>query len=195
MDNNNRQGSFAVIAGGALIALGIWLVVDRLFGSALEPIRQLIHFMWSIAWPLALIGLGALILMRRESLRPTSSITGKRLYRSRSNRMVSGVIGGLADYLGLDATLLRILFALLTVAGGFSGVIVYIVASIIIPEEPLGSTAAATPPIPPVTPSPPVWPVAHPAPVPPTAPASTPEAEQPTPESPAPNGAFTPPTN
>ena len=159
MDKNNRQGSFAVIAGAGLIVLGVWLVAERVLGPALEPLRQLTHFLWSIAWPLALIGLGALILAKRESLRPTSSITGKRLYRSRGDRMISGVISGIADYLGMEATLLRILYALVTFVGGFGpGVVIYIIASIIIPEEPLGSSAKSTPaaPVtPPVAPTPP----------------------------------------
>ena len=149
MDNNDRRGNFAVIAGLGLIALGVWLVAERILGPALEPLRQATRFMWSIAWPLALIGLGALILLRRDSLRPSGHINGKRLYRSRSDRMVSGVVGGLAAYLGIDSTLLRIMYALLTVAGGVgAGFVVYVIAVIIVPEEPLGVTTVKPPSVP-----------------------------------------------
>lgn len=61
-------------------------------------------------------------------------MTGKKLYRSRSNRMITGVCGGIGEYFGIDPTLVRVglvIFACL----GFSGVIAYIIASIIIPEE------------------------------------------------------------
>ena len=65
-----------------------------------------------------------------------------RLYRSRSDRMLFGVAGGMADWLGLDPSLVRLVWALLILAGGV-GLLLYIVAAIVIPEEPLGGAAAA----------------------------------------------------
>ncbi len=59
----------------------------------------------------------------------------KRLYRSRSNVMLAGVCAGLADYFDLDPTLVRLGYFLLTLFTAFSGVIVYIVAAIVIPQE------------------------------------------------------------
>ena len=59
----------------------------------------------------------------------------KKLYRSRENRMICGVCGGIADYFNVDATLIRLVLALFAVTGG-SGIIAYIIAAIIIPEEP-----------------------------------------------------------
>jgi phage shock protein C len=59
---------------------------------------------------------------------------GKRLTRSTSDRMLAGVAGGLANYLGLDPTILRIAFVVLTVFGG-SGIILYIVFWLLMPEE------------------------------------------------------------
>jgi phage shock protein C len=63
----------------------------------------------------------------------------RKLYRSRSNRQVAGVCGGLAQYFNLDATLIRILFVVLAVLGG-SGLLLYVAMWIIVPNEP--STAA-----------------------------------------------------
>ena len=58
----------------------------------------------------------------------------KRLYRSLKDRMVAGVCGGLADYLGVDPTLIRLAFVFFTLwAGG--GLLAYIIAWIVIPEE------------------------------------------------------------
>ena len=45
----------------------------------------------------------------------------RKLYRSKSNRQVAGVCGGLAEYFNLDATLIRILFVVLAVLGGWPG--------------------------------------------------------------------------
>ena len=59
----------------------------------------------------------------------------KRLYRSRSDRMVAGVAGGLAQYLNVDPTLVRLGFVVLSLAGG-PGLLLYIVMWIVVPEEP-----------------------------------------------------------
>ena len=58
----------------------------------------------------------------------------KKLFRSRSNRVIGGVCGGLAQYLNIDPTVLRVITALLTFVMGMS-LWVYLLAWIIIPEE------------------------------------------------------------
>ncbi|NDL67195.1 PspC domain-containing protein [Anaerotalea alkaliphila] len=60
----------------------------------------------------------------------------KKLYRSRSDRMLAGVCGGLGKYLGIDPTLIRLVFIIMVFAG-FSGILTYIIAMIVIPEQPL----------------------------------------------------------
>lgn len=57
----------------------------------------------------------------------------KRLYRSESNRMICGVCAGIAEYILIDPTIVRLLFALLGFTG--TGIIAYFVAAIIIPTE------------------------------------------------------------
>ena len=57
----------------------------------------------------------------------------KRLTRSK-DKMIAGVAGGLANYLNLDPTIIRILFVLIAFAGGAS-VLAYIIMWIIVPEE------------------------------------------------------------
>lgn len=59
----------------------------------------------------------------------------KKLTRSKSNRMVAGVCGGLAEYLGWDPTLLRIVYILATIFTAFAGVIVYVILWIVMPER------------------------------------------------------------
>jgi phage shock protein PspC (stress-responsive transcriptional regulator) len=58
-----------------------------------------------------------------------------RLYRSRTNKVVAGVCGGLGEYLNIDATIVRLICIFLTLLGG-SGIIVYILAYFIIPLKP-----------------------------------------------------------
>ncbi|GFZ39671.1 PspC domain-containing protein [Bacteroides nordii] len=59
----------------------------------------------------------------------------RKLTRSRSDRMLAGVCGGLAQFFGLDVSLVRIAYAILTIFTAFAGVPVYILMWIIIPEE------------------------------------------------------------
>jgi phage shock protein C len=61
----------------------------------------------------------------------------KRVYRSRTDRVLGGVCSGLAKYFGLDPVLLRVLWAIAFFVGG-AGLLAYIIAWIIIPEEPVG---------------------------------------------------------
>lgn len=63
----------------------------------------------------------------------------KRLFRSRENKMVAGVCGGLGEYFEIDPTIVRLLFALLVLANGM-GVLAYVAMWIIVPEE--GETTA-----------------------------------------------------
>lgn len=59
----------------------------------------------------------------------------RRLYRSRSDKELGGVCGGLAEYFQLDPSLIRLAWIIFAVLGG-SGVLAYILAWIVIPEQP-----------------------------------------------------------
>jgi phage shock protein PspC (stress-responsive transcriptional regulator) len=59
----------------------------------------------------------------------------KRLYRSREERMIWGVCGGIAKYLDVDPTVIR-LVAVLTLFLGFAGLLIYPILTIIMPLEP-----------------------------------------------------------
>ncbi len=60
--------------------------------------------------------------------------TGKKLVRSK-NKVLAGVLGGIAEYLDVDPTVVRVLYTVLTVFTAFSGVILYPILWLIIPED------------------------------------------------------------
>jgi len=62
----------------------------------------------------------------------------KKLYRSRTNRMIAGVCAGLADFFGIDPTVVRLVFVAGALLGFGSFVLIYLVLFIVVPEEPLG---------------------------------------------------------
>ena len=58
----------------------------------------------------------------------------KKLFKSRTNKKLCGVCGGLAAYFDIDVTLVRLAWVAFTFLGG-SGILIYIIAAIIIPNE------------------------------------------------------------
>lgn len=65
----------------------------------------------------------------------------RRLMRSRDDRVIGGVAGGLGAYLGIDPVIVRLVFVVLALAGG-GGILAYIIASIVIPDAPEGGMPA-----------------------------------------------------
>ncbi|MCI8636143.1 MAG: PspC domain-containing protein [Eubacterium sp.] len=59
----------------------------------------------------------------------------KRLYKSSTNRVLFGVCGGIGEYFNIDPTIVRLLFILLVFGAG-SGLAIYFVAALIMPDEP-----------------------------------------------------------
>jgi phage shock protein C len=64
------------------------------------------------------------------------SLTGRRLLRSTTDRQIAGVCGGLAEYLGVDSTVMRLLWVILAIFPGaiVFGILVYVIAWFIMPE-------------------------------------------------------------
>lgn len=62
-------------------------------------------------------------------------MSGKRLYRSESNKIIGGVCGGIAEFFNIDPSIVRIIAVLLSIGSIGTGVLVYIVAWILIPPE------------------------------------------------------------
>ena len=58
----------------------------------------------------------------------------KKLYRNPNNKMLAGVCSGLAEYINIDPTVIRVIWALVGLTG--TGIIAYLVCALIIPEKP-----------------------------------------------------------
>jgi len=65
----------------------------------------------------------------------SKEINGKRLFRSRKNKMIAGVCAGLGEYFGIDPTIVRLVWVLFTFFSFGAGVLAYVVAWVIIPEK------------------------------------------------------------
>lgn len=60
----------------------------------------------------------------------------KRLYRSRKERVLAGVCGGIGQYLGIDPVIIRLLWVIFTLLSMGFGLLLYLAAWLIVPEEP-----------------------------------------------------------
>lgn len=60
----------------------------------------------------------------------------KKLYKSLTDKKVCGVCGGLAKYLSIDATLVRLIWAIVTLCTVGTGLLAYIICAVIMPDEP-----------------------------------------------------------
>lgn len=60
----------------------------------------------------------------------------KKLYRSITDKKLAGVCGGLAEYLGMDSTIIRLILVLAVLFAGV-GILAYIIAALVIPQQPM----------------------------------------------------------
>lgn len=65
----------------------------------------------------------------------------KKLYRSKTDKKLAGVCGGLAEYTDTDPTIWRLVFVLLALPGGLPGVIPYILMWLVVPEQPSAASS------------------------------------------------------
>ena len=136
--NAGRNG--ALVIGIIIIVFGMALLLNSL-GWLPVSLGYLWHLFWRLSWPLLLIGIGLLVLLSafwgdrgwwRDIRMPAQGVV---LRRSRSNRMVDGVCGGLAEYFNIDPSLIRIIWAIGTLSTMGMGILAYIIAAIVLPEE------------------------------------------------------------
>ena len=144
MSKASHHTGWPVLAGIVLVVLGVRLLLTTFLGPLLYPLAWLFGLLARVGWPLLLIGIGILLIIRARG--GGFNVTGKRLYRSRTNRMIGGVLGGLSAYLNIDVTVLRVIFAILTlVTGVWWGVLLYVAAMIVVPEEQWGASWTGAP--------------------------------------------------
>ena len=134
------KGNRGLLWGGLLILAGLVLMLNN-FGWLPIRLEQLWNAFWALFWPLLLIGLGIFLLLRLSGRAPDwrrlkETTSGLPLRRSRDDRVIAGVCGGLARYLNIDSLIVRIAWVLLSVATvGTVGLLLYVLAVLFIPVE------------------------------------------------------------
>jgi phage shock protein PspC (stress-responsive transcriptional regulator) len=135
-----------VIVGTILILFGLSIFARTVLGDIWSPFASIIWWGVRLFWPIVLVGMGIFVIYlasagvfsRHQPTEFTFSAPqpGTRLYRSRSDRHLAGVCGGLANYFGMDPTIVRIIAVALFFFGVFFPVCVaYFIAWLVVPEE------------------------------------------------------------
>jgi phage shock protein PspC (stress-responsive transcriptional regulator) len=140
-DFKDPKSGAAALGGAALIVFGLWFLIRT---TGIIP-AQVLKVIGDASGALVLIALGVLLVMFARRGRLQLPPAGTKLFRSRDDKWIGGVLGGLGKYLGVDPVLLRIATIVLAVLGVGSVVIAYIVLWIVVPEEPLYPAAGPTP--------------------------------------------------
>jgi phage shock protein C len=130
----------AFVFGILLVVIGVFLLFKEL--EIFHDFR-FFNISFSMLWGLLLVVLGAFLLLSSKKSSKTSensdtsqqSFGNKKLYRSKSDRMISGVCSGIAKYFDIDPSIVRLLWVLATFISVGIGLVIYILFIIIIPEE------------------------------------------------------------
>ena len=128
-----------------LILFGI-LLLSREFG--LFDYFQFWRIPWRVLWAVFLIFIGLFMIFAANKSQKTANEQGevnsyftsllKQLYRSRDNRMVAGVCGGLGDYFKIDPSIVRLLWVFAAIASAGLGVLTYVILIFVLPEAEIG---------------------------------------------------------
>jgi phage shock protein C len=135
-ETTTPRGRDGALIGALVVALGVYLLLRNL-GMVVPGFSIVLDLLRRVGWPLAIILVGVAMIVGFG--RAGFQLPGReaRLVRSRSSRIMGGVMGGLADYLSADPTMLRLLYvaaAFLTDLG--AALVAYLVCAIVIPLEP-----------------------------------------------------------
>lgn len=133
-----KSTQIAIIVGAGCVLFGVW----RLFGVAFgfgwwTAIQKAIGAVFSYLWPLALICSGVYVVWaaRTGRLKGMADVDWKKPFgRSVVDKRISGVCGGIAQFLGIDSTFVRVLAVILFVIAPPFAVIAYAVAAIFVPK-------------------------------------------------------------
>jgi phage shock protein PspC (stress-responsive transcriptional regulator) len=122
--------------GSLLIVIGLFLLFRQL---GLFYSFHFWHIPWQTVWAVLLIIIGAVLLFNKTKAGSGEGEEGesdKKLYRSRTQKMIGGVCGGLAEYFEIDVSVVRVLWVIGTLLSIGLGVLAYLVMLIVFPEGP-----------------------------------------------------------
>lgn len=134
----NNAPQAAVIVGILLIIVGAWSLLNALVPSAaIDRIVAFVRMAWGVIWPCALLVAGGYILWASKSGKLSGfkqPNPGAPFRRSRADKRIFGVCGGIAYYFSVDATVVRIIAVILLAAFPLMALVAYFVIALFVPQ-------------------------------------------------------------
>lgn len=135
MVGNGKHSEAALVVGGIMVALGILLLVQRGAPEVWAGMSAALQMVANVAWPVCIIAAGVILIYAARKGTLTSQ-RGSRVYRSRDNRRLGGVCGGIAEHFSMNAVFVRILAVVLFVMSiGLVGLL-YLILWASLPDDP-----------------------------------------------------------
>ena len=133
-DGKMTFSTIAMVVGILLVLFGLWHLTKPFLGTLFSDIWQVVSLVFSILWPILIIagGVCLMLIARKGNL---SLPTDRKLYRSIRNKKIGGVCGGIAEYLGVDAAVVRVITIVLAILCIYVIIPLYILFWIIIEPD------------------------------------------------------------
>lgn len=148
VESQKKTSSILFIFGLLLVIIGVGLLLENLGW----PFWHFFKTAFNYLLPIFIIAIGLFLIISYFTKKRDVNITkteneetkvelktgetAKRLFRSRKNRMLFGVCGGLGEYLNTDPTIVRILWVILAISSFGIALLLYLIMAVIVPEEP-----------------------------------------------------------
>lgn len=133
-----KSVQIAIIIGAGCVIFGVWRLLGVAFGFGWwTAIQRTVSTVFSYLWPIALICAGLYVVWaaRAGRLKGLSNVDWHKPFgRSVTDKRLAGVCGGIAWFLGIDSTIVRVLAVILFVVSPVFTALAYIIAAIFIPK-------------------------------------------------------------
>lgn len=137
---NNKTTSVAVVVGVVLVVIGVYNLGQQIVpGFMWERLGALVRGLWGIVWPCALVAAGGYMLWASKKGKLAgfshSRNSGMAFRRSRTDKRLLGVCGGIAYYFGVDSTMVRVIAVILLFIMPPTAFLAYALLALLVPQE------------------------------------------------------------
>ncbi|MEF9841747.1 MAG: PspC domain-containing protein [Raoultibacter sp.] len=134
----SKSAQLGIVVGSGFVIFGVWRMAIRGFGDSWwVSLRQTVEIFFDYAWPIALVAVGAYLLWAGKTGKLEGTLSGHvnpPLGRSSLDKRFAGVCGGLAHFIGIDVTIVRVVMVILFFASPWFCLLAYALAALFMPR-------------------------------------------------------------
>ena len=134
----SKSAQLGIVVGSGLVIFGVWRLVIKGFGDSWwVALCRAVEVFFDYAWPIALVAAGAYLLWAGKTGKLGGTLSGRvnpPLGRSSFDKRFAGVCGGLARFIGIDATIVRVVLVILFFVSPWFCLLAYTLAALFMPR-------------------------------------------------------------